>query len=94
MVTKDIPINNEMLAWARKEARLSLDAAAKKAKIGETRLKESFEILKPSIRLERWEQNNGKPSYTQLVQLAKAYKRPILTFFLSAPPKKEVSLVD
>jgi len=94
MVTKEIPINHNILVWARKEANLSLSRAAQKAKISEIKKKGSIEPISPSLRLERWENDNGSPSYAQLVKIAKAYRRPILTFFLPTPPKKEVHLVD
>ena len=94
MVTKDIPINHNILEWARKEAKLSLDRAAQKAKISEIKKRGSIEPLTPSLRLESWEKDKGSPTYAQLVNLAKAYRRPVLTFFLSAPPKKEVHLID
>ncbi len=94
MVTKDIPINHNILIWARKEANLSLDRAAQKAKISEIKKRGSTESLTPSIRLQRWENDDGSPTYAQLIKLAKAYRRPILTFFLSAPPKKEVHFLD
>ena len=94
MVTKDIPVNHNILAWARREANLSLPHAAQKAKISGITEKGSSEPLTPSLRLERWENNDGSPTYPQLIKLAKAYRRPVLTFFLPSPPKKEVHLVD
>ena len=94
MVTKDIPVNHNILVWARKEANLSPGRAAQKAKITEIKKRGSIEPLTPSLRLERWENNDGSPTYAQLLKLAKAYRRPVLTFFLSKPPKKEVRLLD
>lgn len=94
MVTKDIPINHKLLSWARKEAKLSLDLAAQKAKINAIKKRGTIEAVTPSTRLERWENDDGTPSYSQLLKLAKAYRRPVLTFFLPDAPKKEVQLVD
>jgi Zn-dependent peptidase ImmA (M78 family) len=94
MITKDLPINHDILVWARKEANLSLDHAARKAKISEIKKKGSVESQTPSVRLQKWENDDGSPTYAQLIKLAKAYRRPILTFFLPAPPKKEVHLLD
>ncbi len=94
MVTKDIPINHDILSWARKQANLSPELAAQKAHIGEIKKRGTTEPISPSLRLERWERGIESPTYTQLIKLAKAYRRPILTFFLSEPPSKEVELVD
>lgn len=94
MVIKDIPVNHNILVWARKEANLSLNRAAQKAKISEIKKRGSIEPLTPPLRLERWENNDGSPTYAQLIKLAKAYRRPVLTFFLSNPPKREVNLLD
>lgn len=94
MVTKDIPVNHDILEWARKQANLSRERAALKARIVEIKKRGSSEPLTPSLRLERWEQGYGSPTYAQLLNLAKAYRRPVLTFFLSTPPNKEVHLLD
>ncbi|MFH0768091.1 MAG: ImmA/IrrE family metallo-endopeptidase [Chloroflexota bacterium] len=94
MVIKDIPINHDILVWARKQANLSTERAAQKAKITKIKHGVLAELLTPSLRLEQWEEGNGSPTYSQLINLAKAYRRPILTFFLSEPPKKEIHILD
>ena len=72
MVTKDIHINHDILLWARKQANLSPERAALKARISEIKKRGLSEPLTPSLRLERWEQGKGSPTYAQLVKLAKA----------------------
>ncbi len=94
MVTRDIPVNNEILAWARNEANLSPPSAAIKAGIKDLKARGKKEGVSSILRLERWEKGIDTPTFPQLQKLAKAYRRPILTFFLSTPPKKEVHLLD
>jgi Zn-dependent peptidase ImmA (M78 family) len=89
-----LPINPEILAWARSEAKLSAEGAAAKAKIHELKAKGGEEALTSDKRLELWEKGIQTPTFTQLEQLAKAYRRPIITFFLRQPPKKETKLAD
>ena len=94
MVTRDIPVNHEILAWARKEANLSPPNAAIKAGIKDLKARGKKEAVSHILRLERWEKGIDTPTFPQLQKLAKAYRRPILTFFLSTPPKKEVHFLD
>ena len=94
MVTKDIPINHNILAWARKEARLSTTHAAIKAGIKDLKARGTKEGLPSSQRLERWEKGKETPTYSQLEKIAKAYRRPVLTFFLPEPPLQVTRLQD
>lgn len=94
MVIKDIPINKDILVWARKEANLSTPHAASKAKIKELKTRGRKEGISSEARLDRWEKGIETPTYNQLKQLAKAYRRPVLTFFLSKPPIKQTRLED
>jgi Zn-dependent peptidase ImmA (M78 family) len=94
MVTKDIPINPDILSWARKEANLSPPKAALKAGIKDLKARGKKEGVSSSLRLERWEKGIDTPTFPQLQKLAKAYRRPLLTFFLPTRPKKEVHLLD
>jgi Zn-dependent peptidase ImmA (M78 family) len=68
-------INPELLSWAREEAGLSLSAAAQKAQITASDLKE-------------WEQAESQPSIAQLRKLANVYRRPLGVFFLDARPAR------
>lgn len=93
-ITKEIPINHNMLQWARREARLSPIGAALRARISAVKARGKTAGMTSSERLEQWEEGFVSPTYPQLVNLAKAYRRPILTFFVSEPPKKETNLLD
>lgn len=83
-----IPINPEILRWARIEAGFSLSDAVHFADIGSPRQKKGEPKLLPEARLDGWESGKDAPSLNQLEQLAKAYRRPVITFFLQEPPEK------
>lgn len=69
-------VNPDVLEWARTTAGLPLpDAAAK------------LQIASPE-RLAEYEQGTRQPSSPMLRKMAKAYRRPLLTFYLSQPPTK------
>jgi Zn-dependent peptidase ImmA (M78 family)/DNA-binding XRE family transcriptional regulator len=74
-------INHEMLIWARKTVKLSIELAAKK--IG----------VKPE-RLTTWEKGESYPTIKQLYKIANVYKRPFALFYFSAPPKHFKPLKD
>lgn len=67
-------INPDVLRWARDNAGLSVDDAAKKA------------AVKPA-KLAAWETGEDFPSIPQLRKLARVYRRPIALFYLSKPPR-------
>lgn len=94
MIAKDLPINHTILVWARKEANLSLARAASKAGIKDLKARGDKETLPSVVRLERWEEGAETPTFAQLENLAKAYRRPVLTFFLPRPPLKATRLKD
>jgi len=94
MVTKDIPVNHNILVWARKEANLSPSRVTIKAGIKDLKARGKKEGVPSTIRLERWEQGIEIPTFYQLEKLAKAYRRPVLTFFLTEPPIKLTRLQD
>lgn len=70
-------ITPAVLAWARRTAGLSAEAAARKVPVTVDRLRD-------------WEQpdapDSAKPTVAQLRKLARAYRRPLALFFLPAPP--------
>jgi Zn-dependent peptidase ImmA (M78 family) len=74
-------IKPELLVWAREEAGLSLDEAAKKISI-------------KSERLLSCEQGTSQLTVNQLRALSSAYKRPLAFFYLPEPPPKSVGLRD
>ena len=68
-------VNSEILVWARKTAGLTIEDAVAKLHIKDERL----------AALERGEQDPTRPT---LVKMAQHYHRPLLTFYLSAPPPR------
>jgi len=87
-------INTTILKWARNEAGLSLNEAAQRAGIRALKPRKDVPGQEPGQRLEQWEKGIGTPSFRQLTGIAKAYRRPVLTFFLPAPPKSDTSITD
>ena len=65
----------ELFRWARETAGLDADAAAKALGI------------KPA-KLEAIEQGEDEPSRPQLLNMAKVYRRPLITFYLAKPPER------
>jgi Zn-dependent peptidase ImmA (M78 family) len=73
-------VNPAVLVWARESAGLDLDEAAHQ--IG---------LASPKVRNDRlFELETGArlPTRTQLMKIAKVYRRPLLTFYRNAPPPK------
>lgn len=78
MINEAMPrINPQILTWARESAGLSLEDAARA--IG---LSGGNAIL----RLEGMETGKSDPTRPQLLKMAERYRRPLLTFYLPAPP--------
>ncbi len=73
-------VNPEILKWARETAGLSEADAVAKLKLRAARGIESVD------RLRELENGTSQPTRTMLVKMAKHYRRPLLTFYLSAPP--------
>jgi len=75
-------VNHEILRWARDTAGLSLKEAADKIGI--------LPRLKVSAvdRLAAIEAGDVEPSRPQLLKMAQHYRRPLVTFYMSAPPRK------
>lgn len=89
-----IPVNPALLTWARNTAGLSLRDAARRAKITPPRRRKNEEPATPVDRLASWEKGQTTPTLPQLKALAKAYHRPLVTFFLAAPPAQTNPLTD
>ncbi|WP_206214250.1 XRE family transcriptional regulator [Desulfovibrio sp. ZJ369] len=94
MQQHDIPVNPALLRWARDTAGLSLHDATLKAKITPPRPRKGEEPVTAAARLASWEEGRAVPSLSQLEALAKAYSRPLVTFFLPAPPVQAKPLTD
>jgi transcriptional regulator with XRE-family HTH domain len=75
-------VNPYILKWARETAGLSLPDAAKKLDIGEAR------GIPSDIRLAAYEAGEQEPSRPLLLRMAKQYRRPLLTFYMSEAPRR------
>jgi Zn-dependent peptidase ImmA (M78 family) len=74
-------LNPDILIWARTTAGLSLDEGAHA--IG---LKDAYGST-GAERLDALERGKDEPSRPLLLKMAKAYRRPLLAFYLPRPPK-------
>jgi Zn-dependent peptidase ImmA (M78 family) len=73
-------VNPEILKWARETAGLSKDDAVAKLNLRAAR------GVEPVDRLRELENGTNQPTRAMLVKMTKQYRRPLLTFYLSAPP--------
>jgi len=81
-MSAQLPINLQILQWARTSLGLSLDEVAHMMK-------------KPANVIQDWESGNSSPSYIQLETLAyKIYKRPITVFFFPEIPIEDNPQTD
>lgn len=69
-------MNPDLIRWARETAGLSLEQAA-----------QALALTSPD-KLQRIEAGAEPPSRPLLLKMCKAYRRSLLTFYLSAPPRK------
>lgn len=74
-------LNPEIFAWARNTAGLSADEAARALGFNNTRDRSAAE------RLKALEAGDEQPSRSVLLRMAKAYRRSLLVFYLSEPPR-------
>ena len=74
-------IRPEMLTWARETAGLSLEDAARAIGLKEARGETGL------ARLATLERGQEEPKPALLEKMAKAYRRPLLVFYLSHPPQ-------
>ena len=77
-----VKVNPEILVWARETAGLTRADAVKKLGIG------AAHGISPVERLTAIEAGAVELTRPTLVKMAKQYRRPLLTFYLSAPPPK------
>ena len=73
-------VNPDILTWARETAGLNLDDAAKAIGLGSARGKTGGQ------RLADLESGEAEPSRQQLARMAEKYRRPLISFYLSARP--------
>jgi Zn-dependent peptidase ImmA (M78 family) len=77
--TEGIPVNGDVLRWARETAGLSIDDVIEKLH----RKGVTYETVLA------WEAEIESPTYTQLERLAyEIYKRPLAMFFFPEPPEE------
>ena len=77
-----VVVNPAILRWARETAGLEPEDAARKIALVKTKALTAVE------RLEALESGDAAPTRALLVRMAKQYRRPLLTFYLSDVPEK------
>ena len=77
-----VAVNPANLIWARETAGLSLEEAAKKLNLGDTKKHTAIE------KLELLESGEEAPSRAQLSKMSEKYRQPLLAFYLNQPPRK------
>ena len=75
-------VNHEILEWARDTAGLSRAEAVARLKLGDARGVQAIDRLKDL------EEGRVSPTRPMLVKMAKVYRRPLLVFYLSKPPRR------
>jgi len=75
-------VNPEIVRWARETAGLSLEEATRKLTLRQARGSSPIE------RLIALETGDEEPTRSLLVRMAKHYRRPLLTFYMTAAPRK------
>lgn len=73
-------VNPEILVWARETAGYQLSEAAHKLGLAEGKAATGEE------KLAAYESGEKEPSRPLLLKMSKQYRRPLLTFYLDAPP--------
>ena len=76
-------VNPEILVWARETAGLTLEEAAQR-----NQSLRDIRNASAADRLNALENGFDEPSRSVLVEMARVYRRPLLTFYLSNPPEK------
>jgi len=77
-----VPVNPDILRWARETAGMTLDEAAIKLQLRQAR------GILPAERLELLERGIAHPTRPLLLKMCKHYRRPLLAFYMEAPPPK------
>lgn len=75
-------VNPELLVWARETAGLTRNEAAARLGLGDARGVPAVE------RLASMEDGDVPPSRALLARMARTYRRPLVAFYMSAPPRK------
>lgn len=75
-------VNPDILRWARETAGFAAEDAVRVLNLNDARGVSAFE------RLAALESGENEPTRPLLLRMAKQYRRPLLTFYMSAPPRK------
>jgi Zn-dependent peptidase ImmA (M78 family) len=75
-------VNPQILVWARETAGYDLSVAAKKLQLAQSRKTSAEE------KLSAYENGEKAPSRSMLLKMSKQYRRPLLAFYLEAPPTR------
>lgn len=75
-------VNPDILVWARETAGLTPQEAVKKLGLRDAH------GLAAAERLAALEEGDAAPTRPMLLKMSKHYRRPLLTFYMSAPPRK------
>jgi len=75
-------VNPDIIRWARETAGLTLEEATKKLAIREARGVSAID------RLTALESGDDVPTRSVIAKMAKQYRRPLLAFYMTAPPRK------
>lgn len=73
-------IKHVILKWARENAKLSVEQAARKLQLTDTKAMSALE------KLMAYEEGKKNPSRSLLIRMSKLYHRPLLLFYLERPP--------
>jgi len=73
-------VKHDILEWARKNSKLSLEEASKKLNIIDSKKMRAVE------KLAKFESGEQEPSRPLLLRMSKQYHLPLLTFYLDKPP--------
>lgn len=75
-------VRPELLVWARETAGLTIEAAAAKIRLDDRK------AVTATARLAAMESGREEPPRSVLREMARAYHRPLVAFYLSRPPAK------
>jgi len=75
-------VKEDILQWARKNSKLSIEEAAHKLNLKDTKKVSAVE------KLDSFESGEKKPSRSLLLRMSREYRLPLLTFYLDKPPIK------
>lgn len=73
-------IKHTILIWARETSKLSIEEAAHKLGLADSKISSAVE------KLAAYEEGKKDPSRSLLLRMSKHYHRPLLTFYLDCPP--------